>query len=74
MDREPFNTPKSSEVESRRLLSMLMIGSVVVAALIVWTVVQAMGAPFIVGVFVALLFLCMDAIAIAIVWYGSRRR
>lgn len=74
MDREPFDTRDTAAAEARKLFTMLGLGSLVLAAVIVWAVVDAIGAPVYVGVFVGLLFLCVDVIAIAIVWYGSQRR
>lgn len=60
--------------ESRRLFTLLILGSLVIAVLILWTVTAAFGAPLFVAFLVALFFLCLDSLAIVIVWYGMRRR
>jgi hypothetical protein len=68
---QPRRDPKA---ESKRLLWLLIAGSLVVAVVIVWAVSAILGAPVILGVFVATFFLCLDALAIAIVWYSMQRR
>ena len=70
-----LSEPRASRVEeSRRLISLLLLGSVVGAILLIVIITWLMGAPLLVAIFVALLFLCLDAVAIAIVWYSSQRR
>ena len=63
-----------ADAESRRLLTLLILGSLIVAVAILWVVSSALGAPLFFGLFVALFFLCLDSLAIVIVWYGMRRR
>jgi hypothetical protein len=60
--------------ESRRLISLLVLGSLLGSIALVLIVTWMLSAPLIVAIFVALLFLCLDAVAIAIVWYSSQRR
>ena len=60
--------------ETRRLFTLLILGSLVIAVLILWTVASALGAPLLVAFLIALFFLCLDSLAIAIVSYGMRRR
>ncbi|HEX8919451.1 MAG TPA: hypothetical protein VF898_13175 [Chloroflexota bacterium] len=68
---QPRREPKS---ESRRLLGLLIAGSLVVAVVIVWAVTSVLSGPLILGIMIAAFFLCLDALAIAIVWYSMQRR
>ena len=60
--------------ESRRLISLLVLGSLAGSVALVLIVTLVLDAPLILALFIALLFLCLDAVAIAIVWYSSQRR
>ena len=68
---EPRDSPAA---ESRRLITLLALGSVAGAVILFVACAYLLGTPLILALFVALFFLCLDAIAIAIVWYSSQRR
>jgi heme A synthase len=60
--------------ETKRLLVLLITGSLVIAVLLLWFATSALGAPLVVGVFVVLFFLCLAAIVISMVWYVEAQR
>jgi hypothetical protein len=59
--------------ETKRLLVLLITGSLVIAVFLLWFVTSALGAPFVVGVFVVLFFLCLAVIVISMVWYVAAK-
>lgn len=60
--------------ELRKTMKLLVIGSLVSAAVLAWLVVATTGAPLIVALIVAFLYLLLDAIAIGVIWLAYRRR
>ena len=69
-----LNVRSDPKAETKRLLKLLIGGSLVVAVVIVWAVTSVLSGPLILGLFIAAFFLCLDALAIAIVWYSTQRR
>lgn len=50
---------------------LLVCGSLVIGVFLLWFVTSVLGAPFVIGMFVTLFFLCLAAIVISMVWYVS---
>jgi amino acid transporter len=73
-ERETRRQIARQNEELRKTMKLLVVGSVVSAVVLGWLVIATTGAPLIVALIVAFLYLLLDAIAIGVIWLAYRRR
>ena len=61
------------EERAQQRFSLTVLTTIVVVSVVIWTVTILLSTSLVAGVVVAGVLLCLDAAAIAMVWYRGRR-